>query len=240
MAFILNNIYKSFGDLEVLRDFSISLEEHRLICILGPSGCGKTTLLNIISGVFPADQGQISGFEEKTISYLFQETRLLDWKTVEENIDFVLKDRLTRSQRIDTVSSYIDMVGLDEFRDYYPEQLSGGMKQRVAIARAFAYPADIILMDEPFKGLDLNLKTGLMQAFIDIWLQDRRSVFFVTHDIDEALLMGEIIYILSPRPAAVKGIIRNAIPHQERNLQNEDIRRIEQDIYKLLTETKLK
>lgn len=236
MAFILSNIHKKFGDLYVLKDLSMRLEEHQLICILGPSGCGKTTLLNIISGVFPADQGTISGFEKKTISYLFQETRLLRWKNVEENIDFVLKDRLSKSQRTEIIASYVDMVGLRDFKNYYPDQLSGGMKQRVAIARAFAYPADILLMDEPFKGLDLQLKMGLMQAFISLWLMDRRSAFFVTHDIDEALLLGQKIYVLTERPGAVKGIISNNIPHKERNLQNENIRQIEQEIYQLLTD----
>ena len=235
MSFQLSNIHKKFGDLYVLKGLSMSLEEHQLICILGPSGCGKTTLLNIISGVFPVDQGEISGFKDKTISYLFQETRLLRWKTVEENIDFVLKDRMSKSERAEAIARYVNMVGLKDFKNYYPDKLSGGMKQRVAIARAFAYPADILLMDEPFKGLDLQLKTALMQAFIDLWLMDKRSTIFVTHDIDEALLLGEKIYVLTARPGAVKGIIRNAIPHHQRNLNNENLRRIEQEIHELLT-----
>jgi NitT/TauT family transport system ATP-binding protein len=235
MAFTLSNIYKKFGDLYVLKDLSMEMEEHQLICILGPSGCGKTTLLNIISGVFPPDQGRIIGFKEKVISYLFQETRLLRWKTVEENIDFVLKDRLSKDQRIETTEYYVDMVGLRDFAHYYPDKLSGGMKQRVAIARAFAYPAEILLMDEPFKGLDLQLKTSLMQAFISLWLMDKRSAFFVTHDIDEALLLGEVIYVLTERPGSVKGIIKNNIPLQARNLNSPDLLRIEQEIYHLLT-----
>ncbi|MEA4924126.1 MAG: ATP-binding cassette domain-containing protein [Syntrophomonadaceae bacterium] len=236
MSFILSNIHKKFGDLYVLKDLNMNVEEHKLICILGPSGCGKTTLLNIISGVFPPDQGELSGFTGKTISYLFQETRLLPWKTVEENIDFVLKDKLHPGPRLEVINRYVDMVGLADFRNYYPGQLSGGMKQRVAIARAFAYPADILLMDEPFKGLDLQLKTALMHAFIDIWRLDHRSVFFVTHDIDEALLLGEDIYVLKERPGAVKGIIRNPIPHKQRQLNREDLRQVEMEIYRLVTQ----
>jgi ABC-type nitrate/sulfonate/bicarbonate transport system, ATPase component len=235
MSFILSDIHKKFGDLYVLKDLNMQVEEHKLICILGPSGCGKTTLLNIISGVFPPDRGELSGFSDKTISYLFQETRLLPWKTVEENIDFVLKDKLPKEQRADIVKRYVDMVGLEDFKNYYPGKLSGGMKQRVAIARAFAYPADILLMDEPFKGLDLHLKTTLMHAFADLWLMDQRSVFFVTHDIDEALLLGEDIYVLKERPGAVKGIISNRIPHKERRLNSEALRQIEQQIYELVT-----
>lgn len=239
MALVLSNIYKKFGDLVVLEDLSMHLEEHRLICILGPSGCGKTTLLNIISGVFAPDAGEIAGFEDKIISYLFQETRLLPWKTLEENIEFVLKDRLSKAQRQEIICRYIDMVGLSGFEHYYPAKLSGGMKQRVAIARAFAYPADILLMDEPFKGLDLQLKTAVMQAFINLWLMDKRSAIFVTHDIDEALLLGEDIYVLTNRPTAVKGIIRNNIPHRDRNLQHEDMRQMEHGIHQLLTTQEL-
>jgi NitT/TauT family transport system ATP-binding protein len=222
-------------DMMRIKDLNMSLQEHKLICILGPSGCGKTTLLNIISGVISADQGEISGFEDKTISYLFQEPRLLPWKTIEQNIEFVLKDKMKKDQRCETINRYIDMVGLKGFEKYYPEKLSGGMKQRAAIARAFAYPADILIMDEPFKGLDLQLKTTLMQAFLKLWLLDKRSSFFVTHDIDEALLMGEQIYILNKRPTSVRGIITNSIPHTERKLHNENISIIRQEIYQLLT-----
>jgi NitT/TauT family transport system ATP-binding protein len=239
MAFLLNNIHKKFGDLCVLKDLSMRLEEHKLICILGPSGCGKTTLLNIISGVYPPDQGQISGFEGKIISYLFQETRLLPWKTVQQNIEFILKDRLNKEQRDEIIKRYLSMVGLGGFEHYYPDKLSGGMKQRVAIARAFAYPADILLMDEPFQGLDVQLKTSVMQAFINLWLLDKRSAIFVTHDIDEALLLGEEIYVLTDRPTEVKGIIHNNIPHLERELGQEDMRQMEHEIFRLLTTREL-
>lgn len=234
MSFNINNIDKKFGDLYALKGLNMQVEEHKLICILGPSGCGKTTLLNIISGVLSPDQGNITGFEGKTISYLFQETRLLRWKTVEQNIDFVLKDKMSKAQRAEIITKYVDMVGLGDFRNYYPDKLSGGMKQRVAIARAFAYPSDILLMDEPFKGLDLHLKTALMQSFIDIWLLDKRSVFFVTHDINEALLLGDEVYVLTARPGMVKGIVSNPIPHKERKLNSDDLRQVETEIYQLI------
>ena len=120
----------------------------------------------------------------------------MPWSTVKENIRFVL-DSIYHDQKAEKVANqYIDMVGLKEYADYYPRQLSGGMKQRVAIARAFAYPADILLMDEPFKGLDLELKTGLIQSFLKLWSQDRRTVVFVTHDMDEAPSFAHYIYIL--------------------------------------------
>ncbi len=235
MGFHLNNIDISFGDLPVLRGLNMDVDEHRLICLLGPSGAGKTTLLNLISGTVKPDNGEVRGFEGKTISYLFQETRLLRWKTAEGNIDFVLKDHLGKAQRAEVINRYIEMVGLKDFRGYYPDQLSGGMKQRVAIARAFAYPSDILLMDEPFKGLDLQLKNSLMQAFINVWINDKRSVFFVTHDLDEALLLGDEIYVFTPSPGKVKGIISNPIPHLERSLNADNMQSIKTKLFELVT-----
>lgn len=235
MSFKLENIDVSFGDLTVLQGLTMNIEEHKLICILGPSGAGKTTLLNLISGTMKPNRGEIQGFEGKTISYLFQETRLLRWKTAEDNIDFVLKDHLSKALRIEVINRYIEMVGLKDFRKYYPDQLSGGMKQRVAIARAFAFPSDILLMDEPFKGLDLQLKSALMQAFVNVWITDKRSVFFVTHDLDEALLLGDEIFVFTPSPGKVKGIISNPIPHPERNLNADDMRLIKESLYELVT-----
>lgn len=236
MSFVLRNIHKSFGDLQVLQNLNMEVEEKKLICILGPSGSGKTTLLNLVSGVLQADQGEILGFAGKSISYLFQENRLLPWKTAEGNIDFVLKDKLSREERKESIARYLEMVGLTGFKDYYPAKLSGGMKQRVAIARAFAYPAEILLMDEPFKGLDLNMKLTLIEEFLSLWMPDRRSVFFVTHDLQEALLMGEEIYVLTNRPAMVKGKVINPIPHTERKEENPALRRIEQEIRQLISE----
>lgn len=231
----MRHIHKSFGDLEVLKDINMEMEEKHLICLLGPSGSGKTTLLNLISGVMHADRGEVLGFAGKTISYLFQEPRLLPWKTVEGNIDFVLKDRMNRAERQANIARYLDMVDLTGFKSYYPAKLSGGMKQRAAIARAFAYPAEILLMDEPFKGLDLQMKLTLIDAFLNLWRLDRRSVFFVTHDLQEALLVGEEIYVLTDRPAMVKGKISNSIPHAERQEDNPALRVIEQEIRALIS-----
>lgn len=235
MSLVLTNLSKSFNGLEVLKNLSLREEENKIISILGPSGAGKTTLLNIISGVTKADAGQVSGFDGKSISYLFQEHRLLPWKTVEDNIDFVLKDKLGRAERRQVIARYLDMVDLTEFKTFYPEQLSGGMKQRVAIARAFAYPADILLMDEPFKGLDLQMKMALLGSFIRLWADDQRSVFFVTHDVQEALILGQEIYVLTDRPARIKSRVSNPIPHADRTEANNDLQEIEREIRRLLT-----
>ncbi len=243
MGIEIRSLAKSYGDLVVFEGLSLDLEEGAVSAILGPSGCGKTTLLNILSNVVAADLGTVSGLSGRRISYLFQEPRLLPWRTAEGNLDFVLQGsygeagrdgpRASLSRR-ELIERYLDLVGLAEFKGYYPDTLSGGMRQRVAIARAFAFPAEVLLMDEPFQALDLSLKVSLMAAFESLWRQDRRTVLFVTHDVQEALLLGDAITVLSARPAGVVGAVRNDIPHGERSLRDERLLDLERDLYSLL------
>jgi len=207
---------KGFSALKVYERFSLSIPENKVICIMGPSGCGKTTFLNIVSGLLKPDAGELKGFAGKTVSYLFQEPRLLPWRTVWQNIDFVIKDIYPKKQRAEIVSKYLRIVELHDFRHYWPERLSGGMKQRVSIARAFVFPSDLLLMDEPFKGLDLQLKISLLDSFTALWQQDLRTVIFVTHDLDEALYLGDKIYVLSGLPAKVNKSLSVTLPREER------------------------
>jgi len=143
----------------------------------------------------------VVGINNHIVSYIFQEPRLLPWKTVRENIAFVLSEIDNTKE---TVDKYLRLVELEKFADYYPAKLSGGMKQRVAIARAFAYPSDIILMDEPLKTLDFKLKQNLMNSFRKLWQFDKRTVVFVTHEVDEALMLGNDIYVFSKAPVEIK------------------------------------
>ncbi|PLX17245.1 MAG: ABC transporter ATP-binding protein, partial [Marinilabiliales bacterium] len=201
-------------------------------CILGPSGCGKTTLLNLISKATKADQGNFQGFEHKTISYIFQEPRLLPWKNVRANISFVLNHIKTTKEKQKIADKYIRLVELYGFENYYPSELSGGMKQRVAIARAFSYPSDLILMDEPLKALDLKLKLNLIRSFRNLWQTDKRTVIFVTHDIDEALLLGNNIYVFSKAPAKIKE--RFSLGTAERSLNSIEIKEIKNKIWEVM------
>jgi NitT/TauT family transport system ATP-binding protein len=196
----LNNIMKSYGEHKIFSDFSIAFKSGSINCILGPSGCGKTTLLNIINGSLLADSGNLDEFSALGISNVFQEPRLLPWKTVKGNIEFVLKERMENEELQRRVDEYISLVQLEKFSNYYPSALSGGMKQRVALARAFSYESDLILMDEPFKALDYKLKYNLIEEFVKLWEKDQRTVIFVTHDVDEALLIGHQLYLLSESP----------------------------------------
>lgn len=221
MSLKIENLNKSFEDINLFKDFNIEFKPNTISCILGPSGCGKTTLLNIISGSLKPDSGAIYGFNKKVLSYIFQEPRLLPWKTVKENISFVIENVNGNTNTESLVEQYIRLVNLEDFSHFYPNKLSGGMKQRVAIARAFSYPSDLILMDEPLKALDLKLKLNLISAFTRIWQLDKRTVIFVTHDIDEALLLGNDIYVFGKAPVYVKE--KFTITAKERNLNNPEI-----------------
>ncbi|MFW5943984.1 MAG: ABC transporter ATP-binding protein [Bacteroidota bacterium] len=219
MSIQIKNISKSFSNVEIYRNFSLNLPENKISSILGPSGCGKTSLLNMTGGIMSQDSGIIEGVKDKVLSFIFQEPRLLPWKTVKANLEFVLKGiSVKRKEKI--IQRYLSIVGLQNFAHFYPGQLSGGMKQRVAIARAFCYPSNIILMDEPLKTLDPKLKWGLMKTFIKLWKADRRTVIFVTHDVEEALVLGEEIFVFSKPPVKVKMHLVNPLNEEEKHINN--------------------
>ena len=196
----LNKISFSYPGQELFRNFSMDIPKGSISCILGPSGCGKTTLLNLISRISNPSSGEISGFQEPSFSYIFQETRILPWRTVYQNIAFPLLDKLPPDIVREKTQKFIQLVELSDCQDQYPSRLSGGMKQRIAIARAFAFPSQTILMDEAFQGLDLALKNKVFEIFLRSWQEDPRTVIFVTHDLDEALYLGNYIQVLSRPP----------------------------------------
>ncbi|MGE0076311.1 MAG: ABC transporter ATP-binding protein [Bacteroidales bacterium] len=230
MSLQVKGLYKDYDGMALYRDFAIDFPEGTITCILGPSGCGKTTLLNIIGGILQPNGGSLVGFNDKVISYIFQDPRLLPWKTVEQNIDFVLDKEIPLTDRKRIVSQFIRLMELDGFENYYPAKLSGGMRQRVSIARAFAYKSDIILMDEPLKGLDIKLKLNLIKIFSKLWQADKRTVIFVTHDVDEALLLGNEIVVLSQAPVQIETRVKVDVPVENRSVDSTLFKDIKQHL----------
>lgn len=230
----LKEVTKSYqspsGDLTVFSDLSLNVKDREILGILGPSGCGKTTLLHLLAGMESPSSGEIHGIPHShvtgslSISYLFQEPRLLPWMSVEENIDLVLRNHYPdRRERAERIRRFIDLVGLSGFSEFRPAELSGGMRQRAAVARAFAYPSQLILMDEPFQSLDADLKYQLIASYRDIWLTEPRTTVLVTHDIQEALLLADRIIVFSQRPARMEESFDVDIPRDRRSAANRDL-----------------
>lgn len=182
----LKNIVKKYNTVTVYNDFTLSLEEGKITCLLGGSGCGKTTLLNIISGLTSFD-GEVPTLK---CSYIFQSPRLVPNLSVRDNLLLICKDE----NRVDEL---LEKVGLSNRAESYPVNLSGGEAQRVSIARAFLYDSDILLMDEPFASLDLKLKNKIIDLFCSIWREDRRTVLMVTHNVEEAASLAQRAVVLS-------------------------------------------
>ncbi|OPX84333.1 MAG: Bicarbonate transport ATP-binding protein CmpC [Pelotomaculum sp. PtaB.Bin104] len=219
----LKHVYKTLGQTRVLLDFSLSAEYKKILCLIGPSGCGKTTILQLLAGLERPDSGQVRGTEDLRVSYVFQEPRLLPWKTVAGNIAFVLRDLVPAAGQKGLIKEHLLMMGLYDYRDSFPNSLSGGMKQRLALCRAFAYPHDLLLLDEPFKSLDVPLRLEMVRQMTRMWQKAPRTVVFVTHDIMDALLLGHRVIVLSPRPASSLEVMDIDIPLEQRSIKVEPL-----------------
>ncbi|NFS28856.1 ABC transporter ATP-binding protein [Clostridium botulinum] len=206
MKIEIKNLSKAYNNEIVFEKFNLTLENSKVNCIVGKSGCGKSTLLNMLAGILKFDDGEISGITKNEVSYIFQEDRLIEWLTVEENLIFALKKYYDKLELKEKIKSILSSLGLEDVKNKYPEELSGGMKQRVNIARAFGKPSKIILMDEPFKSLDYTLKYKIIDEFKNIMLNENRTVVLVTHDVDEAIYFNGNIIVFGERPVKVKGI----------------------------------
>jgi len=196
-AISVSRLQKRFGDLPVLIDLDVSIADKEFVCILGPSGSGKSTLLNIIAGLETADGGKVT-LGDKRVGYLFQEPRLLPWLTAERNVDFALQGcAVPVARRAELKDHYFALVGLAEFRNYYPHQLSGGMRQRVALVRSLCVEPGILLMDEPFGGLDELTARRLRVDLLRIWRESRKTIVFVTHNAYEACYLADRVLVMA-------------------------------------------
>jgi NitT/TauT family transport system ATP-binding protein len=211
----VSNLAKDFGAgrtlVHALADVSFSVDEGRFVTLVGPSGCGKSTLLQILAGLLTATHGQVRVDGQRIqapmpdkIGMVFQDPTLLPWKTALANIEFPLDLRgVERATRRARCAALLDLVGLHEFADHYPHELSGGMRQRVAIARGLAQDPRLILMDEPFAALDEQARTRMGHDLLDIWGKTGKTVFFITHSLAEAIYLSDVVLVMSARPGRI-------------------------------------
>lgn len=222
----VNKTYKGVsGDVIALLNVNLNISENEFIAIVGPSGCGKTTLLNILAGLESFDSGSVTMNNEPIVGpgidrgVIFQQYALFPWLTVRKNMEFGLKYRHhSPEKRKEITDHYMEMVGLTEFANAYPKELSGGMKQRVAIARGYATSPTVLLMDEPFGALDAQTRAQLQEDLLRTWETERKTIFFITHDVEEAVLLSQRVVIMSARPGRVKDIVTVDLPYP-RNLE---------------------
>lgn len=215
----VRNLTKKFGDLLVLDNVSFDVEEGELLCVVGPTGCGKTTFLNSLVNIYDITSGEILldgkkvNNREQNIAYIFQGDSTMPWLTVEENVRFGLDlKKLPAKVKKERVDKYLEIVGLTKYRNYYPKQLSASMLQRVSIARAFATEPDLLLMDEPYGQLDIELRFKLEDELVKLWQLTKTTVIFITHNIEEAVYLGNNIMVLSNKPTTVKETLKNPLP----------------------------
>lgn len=205
----IQNLSKSFftldGEIEVLKDLNLSLKEGEKIAIVGPSGCGKSTVLNLISGLIKPSKGSIS--LNGDVGYMFQKDNLLEWRTIYKNITIGLeiKGKITNEQK-ETIDTLLKKYGLYDFKNSYPNELSGGMRQRVALIRTLVLNPSVLLLDEPFSALDAQTKITVNEDVYNIVTKENKSVILVTHDISEAIAFCDKVIVLTTRPASIKKV----------------------------------
>lgn len=208
------------GDVVALNGVDFEIKENEFICVVGPSGCGKSTLLNIIAGLEEPTEGAVyidnkriegTGVERGVV---FQQYALFPWMTVLKNVMFGPKLQGKSKEEAEQIAmKYIKMVQLEDFINHYPKELSGGMKQRVAIARAYAVNPEVLLMDEPFGALDAQTRTQLQTELLETWEKERKTCFFITHDVEEAIILAQKVIIMSARPGRIKDVVEIDIPY---------------------------
>lgn len=244
MTIDINHINKSFKsnkkDLNVLEDINLHIDKGKFVCLLGPSGCGKTTLLRLIAGLDTPTSGEIIADGEIVKkpsgdrAVIFQQYSLFPWLTVLDNVMFGLNlNNKSKEENLKSAETYLERVGLIEFKDSYPHELSGGMKQRVAIIRSLLNHTPILLMDEPFSALDMQNRHKLQEQLIGVWKRFENTIVFVTHDVDEAVYLADEIVILDKNPGKVKEIFHVELERPRKRETTEFLEIQEQVVSKL-------
>lgn len=233
-------VYKSFSDLRVLENVSFSVGKGEFVVIVGPSGCGKSTLLRMVAGLERPSRGEVLSRGEPIESpspermMIFQEPALFPWLTVERNVAFGLElAGVSKEERQEKVNLMLERVGLADFRHFYPSQLSGGMKQRASIARAFVMDPEILLMDEPYGALDALTRMEMQNELLSLWEGSGKTVLFITHDVDEAIALGDRVLVMRARPGKVIEELVIDLP-RPRNRSGERFSTLRQEILELL------
>jgi len=227
----VRNLTKRFGDLLVLDDISFDVADGEFVAIVGPTGCGKTTFLNALSRLIPITSGHIriegqdADPKKHNISFVFQEPTCLPWRTVRDNVAYGMEVKGVPRQVIDErLSSILELVGLSQCADLYPNQVSASMLQRIAVSRAFAVNPDLLLMDEPYGQLDVKLRFYLEDELVNLWQKLKSTVLFITHNIEEAVYVAERILVLSNKPTKIKAEVKVDLPRPRNSLDPEFVR----------------
>jgi ABC-type nitrate/sulfonate/bicarbonate transport system ATPase subunit len=227
--------------VQALRDFNLSIKKGEFVCLIGASGCGKSTLLRIIAGFETASSGRVNMYDMPIVGpspergMVFQDYGLFPWLTVKENIGFGQRQRNLPKAKLDEISMYYtDMVGLTKFSDFYPGQLSGGMKQRVAIARVLANDCEVLLMDEPFGALDALTREKLQQDLLEIWARTKVTVVFVTHAVEEAVMLSDRVVVMTAAPGRIEEDIKLELA-RPRDITAIEFNQVRRDVTQYLT-----
>jgi len=221
--------------IQVLDGVNLSVRTGEFVCIVGPSGCGKSTILNVVGGFLKPTQGEVL-IDGQPVTrpdprriFIFQENAVFPWLTVEDNIGFGLLHQ-PPGERRRVVEHYIGMIGLKGFENARPQELSGGMKQRVEIARALAANPDVLYMDEPFGALDFLTRLRMRAELVQLWQRERKTILFVTHDVEESVQLADRVVVMSNRPAAIRSLIDVPLP-RPRNLDSPEYLAIRDEIF---------
>ncbi len=245
MDLTVDNISHRYGDMTALQQISFEVKGGEIVCLIGPSGCGKSTLLGIIGGLIAPTSGEVRlrgtapAGSLNPLTYVFQDFALLPWRTVRGNVKLALEEhRLSRDEMRSRVDRALEMCGLVDFSEALPKQLSGGMRQRVGIARAIAVTPALLLLDEPLSALDAQTRDLLIEDLLDIFKREMATGVWVTHNLDEALRVGDKIVVLSRRPGKLKKIVSVDIDREKRTLPESAIEmaRLHNELWSLIKE----